>query len=180
MSIAASPTRTMWIKVARWRVPLGFATFAAAATLAAPTPTTLAAGAALAALGQALRVWAAGHIEKGREVTTSGPYKHLRHPLYAGSLTMGAGFVIAAASVWTALLAVAYFTITYVAAVRSEEATLDARFAGQYTAYREGRAPEMQRHFSFDRAFGMNREWRSIAGLLAAFALLVAFVVWRP
>ena len=169
----------MWIKVARWRVPLGFATFAAAATLAAPTPTTLAAGAALAALGQALRVWAAGHIEKGREVTTSGPYKHLRHPLYAGSLTMGAGFVIAAASVWTALLAVAYFTITYVAAVRSEEATLDARFAGQYTAYREGRAPEMQRHFSFDRAFGMNREWRSIAGLLAAFALLVAFVVWR-
>lgn len=174
-----APAKTMWTRVARWRVPLGFATFAAAATLAAPTPTTLAAGAAIAALGQALRVWAAGHIEKGREVTTSGPYKHLRHPLYAGSLTMGAGFVIAAASLWTALLAAIYFTITYVAAVRSEESTLDARFAGQYTAYREGRAPEMQRHFSFDRAFGMNKEWRSIAGLLAAFALLVAFVVWR-
>jgi len=168
-----------WTTVARWRVPLGFATFAAAATLAAPTPATLAAGAAIAALGQALAVWAAGHIEKGREVTTSGPYKHLRHPLYAGSLMMGAGFVIAAASVWTAALAVAYFTVTYVAAVRTEEATLDARFAGQYTAYKEGRAPDMQRTFSAQRAFGMNREWRSIAGLAAAFALIFALMWWR-
>lgn len=167
-----------WAKVARWRVPLGFAAFAAAFVLSAPTPATLMAGAAVAAIGQALRLWAAGHIEKGREVTRSGPYKHLRHPLYAGSLVMGAGFVTASASLWTALLAAAYFTVTYVAAVRSEEATLDARFAGEYSAYREGRAAEMHRRFSVQRAFGMNKEWRSIAGLLAAFALLTVRA-WR-
>lgn len=158
--------------VARLRVPLGFATFAAAFMLAAPTTTTLAAGAAIAAIGQALRVWAAGHIEKGREVTRSGPYKYLRHPLYAGSLVMGLGFVVAAASLWTAGLAAAYFTVTYVAAVRSEEATLDARFAGQYSAYKAGTAPDMHRRFSMDRAFGMNKEWRSLAGLAIAFALM--------
>jgi protein-S-isoprenylcysteine O-methyltransferase Ste14 len=165
-----------WMKVARWRVPLGFATFAAAFLLAAPTPSTLIVGATIAAVGQALRVWAAGHIEKGREVTRSGPYRHLRHPLYAGSLLMGAGFVTASASLWTALLAVAYFTITYVAAVRSEEATLDARFAGEYAAYKEGRATAASapatRRFSVERAFGMNKEWRSLAGVAAAFALL--------
>jgi len=161
-----------WTRVARWRVPLGFATFAAAFAFAAPTLTTLGAGAALAALGQGLRVWAAGHIEKGREVTRSGPYQHLRHPLYAGSLLMGAGFVTASASILTAVIAAAYFAVTYLAAVRSEEATLDARFDGQYTAYREGRSSDMPRRFSMQRAFGMNKEWRSIAGLLAAFALL--------
>lgn len=168
-----------WATLARWRVPLGFATFLAAFVLSTPSPMTMSAGAAVAVLGQALRVWAAGHIEKGREVTRSGPYRHMRHPLYTGSLLMGAGFVIASASVWTGLLAVAYFTVTYVAAVRSEEATLDARFAGEYSAYREGRetaasAPAARR-FSAGRAFGMNKEWRSLAGLSAAFGLLV----WR-
>ncbi len=165
-----------WVKVARWRVPLGFATFLAAFVFSTPTPRTFAIGIGVALLGQALRVWAAGHIEKGREVTRSGPYKHLRHPLYVGSLLMGAGFVIAAASIWTALLAVAYFTVTYVAAVKSEEATLDARFSGEYSAYREGRATAASapstRRFSVDRAFGMNKEWRSLAGLAGAFALM--------
>jgi protein-S-isoprenylcysteine O-methyltransferase Ste14 len=165
-----------WTKLARWRVPLGFATFVAAFVLSSPTPQTYVAGAMLAVIGQALRVWAAGHIEKGREVTRSGPYRHIRHPLYVGSLMMGAGFVIASASVWTAVLAVAYFTVTYVAAVRSEEATLDARFAGEYSAYRAGRATDASapatRRFSMDRAFGMNKEWRSLAGLAGAFALM--------
>ncbi len=161
-----------WARVARWRVPLGFAAFAAAFWFAAPTPATLTVGAAVAALGQSLRIWAAGHIEKGREVTRSGPYRHLRHPLYTGSLIMGLGFVIAAAT-WTAgLLAVAYFVVTYVAAVRSEEATLDERFAGEYSAYREGRATVMTRRFSSHRAFVTNKELRSVAGLVLAFVLL--------
>lgn len=167
-----------WAKLARWRVPLGFATFVAAFVVSSPTPLTYVIGTTLALMGQALRVWAAGHIEKGREVTRSGPYRHLRHPLYMGSLIMGAGFVIASASGWTAALAVAYFTVTYVAAVRSEEVTLDARFAGEYSAYREGRTTDASapstRKFSLDRAFGMNKEWRSLAGLAGAFALMAA------
>lgn len=165
-----------WKQLARWRVPLGFATFVAAFVLSSPTPFTYLVGAAVALVGQALRLWAAGHIEKSREVTRSGPYRHIRHPLYVGSLLMGAGFVIASASWWATVLAVAYFTVTYVAAVRSEEATLDAKFAGEYSAYREGRATEISapstRRFSLERAFGMNKEWRSLAGLAGAFALM--------
>ena len=167
-------------RLARFRVPLGFATFAAAFWFAGPSPTTFTAGAVIAGLGQALRVWAAGHIEKGREVTRSGPYRHVRHPLYTGSLLMGGGFVIAAASVWTAVLAALYFAVTYVAAVRSEEATLDARFAGEYSAYREGRATPASspatRRFSVRRAFITNRELRSVAGLVVAFGLLAVRV----
>lgn len=158
--------------LARLRVPLGFVFFGVAYWLASPSLNTLALGAAVAAIGQGLRIWAAGHIEKGREVTRSGPYRHMRHPLYVGSAIMAIGFGIASASVWTALLVITYFAMTYVAAVRTEEATLDARFNGQYSAYREGRAPEVQRHFSTRRAFTMNREYRSIAGLATALVLL--------
>jgi len=58
--------------------------------------------------------------------------------------------------------------------VRTEEATLDTRFAGEYTAYREGRAARVERRFSWARAMG-NREWRAMAGLLAVFLWLA----WR-
>ena len=41
--------------------------------------------------GEALRMWAAGHLNKSREVTSSGPYRFVAHPLYVGSSMMGAG-----------------------------------------------------------------------------------------
>ena len=162
----------MLTRLARLRVPLGLVCFCVAYWLASPTLTSLALGAMVAAIGQSLRLWAAGHIEKGREVTRSGPYRHMRHPLYVGSAIMAIGFAIASATLWAALLVLAYFVLTYVAAVRTEEATLDARFDGQYAAYREGRAPEVQRRFSTGRAFTMNREYRSVAGLVAVLVLL--------
>ncbi|MEO6222023.1 MAG: isoprenylcysteine carboxylmethyltransferase family protein, partial [Vicinamibacterales bacterium] len=59
-------------RLARLRVPLGFAAFAFGFWLASPTTSSLLVGAGVALIGQALRVWAAGHIEKGREVTRSG------------------------------------------------------------------------------------------------------------
>ena len=69
-------------RFARLRVPIGFAFGALTGWLAAPSPATIAAGAAVAALGEAMRIWAAGHLNKGREVTVSGPYRWLAHPLY--------------------------------------------------------------------------------------------------
>jgi protein-S-isoprenylcysteine O-methyltransferase Ste14 len=159
-------------RIARLRVPLGFAFFGIAFWLASPTSTSLMAGAGIALAGQALRVWAAGHIEKGREVTRSGPYRLMRHPLYVGSAILGLGFSVAAWSFGTVMMVMAYFLITYVAAVRTEEATLDARFDGEYSAYREGRADQVARRFSVQRAFGSNREYRSVVGLVGVFALL--------
>src|SRR5688572_26699495 len=91
-------------RLARLRVPLGYAVAVLAVWLADPTARSRAAGAAVASVGEALRIWAAGHLEKGREVTASGPYAYTRHPLYAGSTILGAGFAIASASVVVAVL----------------------------------------------------------------------------
>ena len=60
-------------------------------------------------VGEALRIWAAGHLEKGREVTRSGPYRWTRHPLYIGSAIIALGVVIAARSAIVALLGAAVY-----------------------------------------------------------------------
>ena len=79
----ARDTRALRLKFV-WLLVLPFLWFAR------PTLSLLAWGAPLAVLGLLLRAWAAGTIVKERELTTTGPYSHLRHPLYLGSLFIGA------------------------------------------------------------------------------------------
>ena len=64
--------------------------------LGEPSAPSLAAGLTLVAAGEALRLWAAGHLYTTRELVTSGPYAWVRHPLYAGTLLVGCGFLVAA------------------------------------------------------------------------------------
>lgn len=157
--------------LARYRVRLGFLSAVVALWLAKPTPRSLAAGALVAIVGEAIRIWAAGHLEKGREVTVSGPYRFMRHPLYLGSAIIGAGFAIASGSVIVWLLIVLYLTATITSAIRSEERHLTDKFGSAYPEYRDGRAPSVGRRFSIARAVA-NREYRAVGGLLAVLALL--------
>ena len=160
-------------RLARWRVPLGYALGLAAFWFTAPTVRSLAIGAAIGALGEALRIWAAGHLEKGREVTNTGPYAMTRHPLYAGSTILGAGLAIAANSLIVAVLVFGYLGITITAAIRSEEAHLTAKFGGDYPAYRNGTASPASRRFSLALAM-KNREYRALLGFAAVLLLLAA------
>jgi protein-S-isoprenylcysteine O-methyltransferase Ste14 len=162
------PDRRRWF--ARYRVRLGFPVAALALWLARPTVRSLLAGGAIAVAGEALRIWAAGHLDKGREVTMSGPYRFTRHPLYLGSAIIGIGLAIAAASVTVAALTAIYLGVTVTSAMRSEERHLTDKFGETYPAYREGRAGRM-RPFSAARVVS-NREHRAMIGLAVALALL--------
>jgi protein-S-isoprenylcysteine O-methyltransferase Ste14 len=168
--------------LARSRVPLGFVVGATVLWLARPTFSTLAMGGAIAAMGEMVRIWAAGHLEKASEVTRSGPYRFTRHPLYAGSALIGIGVVIASARWTVAALIAVYLLLTVVSAIRHEEANMRADFGGHYDAYvtshaKPGDRPKpVGRRFSAERAF-RNREYRAVVGLLAAadiFALKAA------
>ena len=160
---------TRWLT--RFRVALGFALAALVLALARPAWPTWAAGAAMALCGEWLRIWAAGHLEKSREVTTSGPYRFTRHPLYLGSTLIGIGVAVASTSVVVAAIIAAYLGLTLSAARRSEEAHLREKFGDAYAAYVERRGSTMTRRFSLERAI-RNREHHTIAGLLAGFAAL--------
>jgi protein-S-isoprenylcysteine O-methyltransferase Ste14 len=162
--------------LARRRVSLGFVVAVAVLYFSRPTWTSIAAGAAIGATGETIRVWAAGHLEKSREVTSSGPYRFTRHPLYLGSSIMGLGVGVASRSLVVFLLMILYMGATIAAAIRTEEAFLRQRFGDAYDAYAAARGPLGARRFSVARAW-RNKEYRAIVGF-AAFVLLLVGRMW--
>ena len=169
------------MKRSRLRVPLGYLAAILVAVLARPTLTSVAAGMAVAVAGEAIRVWASGHIEKTLRLATGGPYAHTRNPLYVGSALLGLGIAIASASVFVVVAVALYFALFYPAVIREEADFLARRFEGEYAAWaREVPVflprlrPAGPRASRFDWArVRANREWRTAVALPVAAGLLV-------
>jgi protein-S-isoprenylcysteine O-methyltransferase Ste14 len=159
--------------VARFRVALGWVVAPLVLVAADPTLASITSGLVIALGGEAVRFWAAGHLRKAREVTSSGPYRWLAHPLYVGSSVVGAGVAVASANLIAAALIASYLFVTLRAAIRNEEAYLRQTFGDQYDRYRRRGAPARSRRFSFSRAIA-NREHRAVIGLILAMLLLAS------
>jgi protein-S-isoprenylcysteine O-methyltransferase Ste14 len=160
--------------------------------LADPTPGLLAAGGALAAVGLALRAWAAGHIRKEKELTTTGPYAHTRNPLYVGSFFLGLGVTVAGGHWLFVILFLLFFVLVYGRTIRGEAGLLEEMFGPEYRHYAERvplvvprltpyRAPDDEgrggRPFELER-WRRNREYEALLGTVAGFAFLAAKMVW--
>jgi len=164
--------------IARLRVAMGFVCGVLVLILAQPTRRSLIVGMSIAACGEAIRIWAAGHLHKSREVTASGPYRWVAHPLYVGSSVMGAGLAVACASIPVAILITLYLVTALTAAIKSEEAYLRRAFGEQYDLYRSGvkakrrSSGASRRRFSLAQAVS-NREHRAVIGLVIGMLLLV-------
>lgn len=165
-------------RVAKLRVFFGFLLVAAFLWLAAPTATSLAIGLPIAAAGLALRAWAAGHLEKNLTLAQSGPYAHVRNPLYLGTLTTAAGFVVAARRWELGVLFAAVFLLVYLPVVELEEQHLRSLFP-LYADY-AARVPKLlprisansSKHFRWS-LYRRNREYEALAGFLAGVAVLI-------
>ena len=167
---ATSPPRFLQ-RIGRLRVTLGFVAAGVAFWFATPSWATLGAGAGIASVGEAIRMWAAGHIRKGREVTASGPYRLSRHPLYLGSLVIGLGFVVAAANVIVTTVIVGYLVVMLGVAITLEEAMLRERFGADYDRYARGQLDTADRVFSLSLV-RQNGEYRTLVGFAAALGVL--------
>jgi protein-S-isoprenylcysteine O-methyltransferase Ste14 len=161
-------------------VPAGWLVGALALALARPTPESVLIGMALALPGEALRLWASGHIDKTRALATGGPYAHTRNPLYAGSLALGLGVASASASLWVVAALALYFLAFYPPVVREEAAFLRAKFADAYAAWAAEVPLFVPRltpggprgsRFDWDRV-ARNREWRTALALPLSLGLL--------
>lgn len=90
--------------------------------------------------GMALRIWGAGHLVKNDRLTLSGPYTHLRHPLYAGTLLLGVGFAaIAGGPAFgpvLGLFAALFFAYYLPYKDRVESARLERIYGEDYAIYR--------------------------------------------
>lgn len=162
------------------RVPLGFVVAASYLVLARPSWRSLAWGMAVAMLGLAIRAWAAGHLAKNQLLTTSGPYAHVRNPLYVGSLVMAAGFAVAGRHAAVGGVLAVYFVFFLLPVVEEEERHLRKLFPG-YEEYAR-RVPKFwprlrsdcgaARPFEFS-LYLKNREYEALgAGCIAAAVLI--------
>ena len=166
-----------WLsKFARFRVKLGFIVGAVAFWLATPHLSSLAFGISIATVGEMLRVWAAGHLRKGQEVTRSGPYRFIRHPLYFGSSIIGVGFVVAAANLVVLAIVVGYLVLTLWAAIREEEMRLQLAFGEEYENYRQGTVRPSERKFSIERMIN-NGEHKTLLGFLVG-SIILSMKAW--
>lgn len=99
-------------------------------------------GMVLIFLGEGIRIWAAGHLQKNEVLTVTGPYAYVKNPLYIGSIFITTGFCIMADNIY--LLAAAFFMfcfhyIPYKKKVEGDR--LKNRFGNQYEDYDE-KVPE--------------------------------------
>lgn len=172
----------------RFRVAGGYVAGLLALVLADSFPLSLVVGGVLAALGEGLRIWASGHIEKTEHLATGGPYAHTRNPLYLGSLLVGLGVAVAAASVWAALVAVLYFAAFYPSVIREEGAFLRAKFGPAYEEWarvvpvflpRLWPAGPRASRFRWERV-RRNREWRTAIAIPILAVALFARARWLP
>lgn len=132
---------------------------------------------ALVLLGVVVRAWGAGNLRKNQEVTQTGIYRMLRHPLYLGNLLIYLAFFL---SFGNPLLGAALFLVVLIPVhyplMLQEEARLARDRPGQFEAY--SRAPRLLPNLlalpaalKTDR-FSARQAWRNRAAR-SAFALVL-------
>lgn len=99
-------------------------------------------GAVLMTVGETIRIWALGFVEKkGKKLAMSGPYAFVRNPLYAGNFFLGLGLVVICGNWILIAIFLVGFSILYAGTVRHEEEDLKERFGKDYEDYR-GNVPK--------------------------------------
>jgi protein-S-isoprenylcysteine O-methyltransferase Ste14 len=101
--------RRSWFRKVR-KIPLFIGAFLLV-IFAKPHFWGISIGMVLIFLGEGIRTWAAGHLQKNEILTVSGPYAYVKNPLYIGSIFITAGFCILADNIY--LLAAAFFMFCF-------------------------------------------------------------------
>jgi protein-S-isoprenylcysteine O-methyltransferase Ste14 len=143
----------------------------AAVVLASPTKTSLITGGIIVVIGELIRLWATGHLNRNQELTTSGPYAYVRDPLYLGRFFLIIGFSVMGWGYCLILLPVGLviFYINYLPRKYKKEMTRLENLFGDdyrnYSAYARSLLPRLKpypqankRSWSFDACWGNNRE----------------------
>lgn len=175
---------TTWFfrNIVRRRVPLGFAAGALFLLFACPSSASVFWGFWIALPGAALRTWASGTIVKNEELTTDGPYRLTRNPLYVGNFLIGLGVSVMGAKLWLVVMFLLFFLPVYHALVRKEERRLLERYGDAFLAYCKDVprfVPKMKAWppppapYDPRRMWHVHREWRAWLGLYAATLYLL-------
>ncbi len=109
----------------------------------APNESLWIIGALVVACGEAIRLWAVHHIgaisrtrsDRLGPLVASGPFAHVRNPLYLGNILLWAGFTLAARLLWLLPVVLVLLALEYHAIVRWEEQLIARRIGPPYADY---------------------------------------------
>lgn len=179
-----------WLKKPTWRLAAVYLLLALLIlTAKRPTLLSLALGLPPIILGQALRIWACGHLVKNKRLTTTGPYAYVKNPLYVGTILISAGFCLLARH-WYVLAAVAVgFFLYYIPRKKKIEGDRLRQIYGEayerydenvpdllprLTPYRSGDATRFDGRLVFD-----NSEHGTVMSVILGIALIYLSVWLR-
>lgn len=79
-------------------------------------------------LGLSTRMFASGFVLKNKELSTTGPYAFMRHPLYTGNIMILIGLCLINGFLWSFISAFVFFWFYYPTAIEYEDRKLKSLF----------------------------------------------------
>ena len=79
-------------------------------------------------LGLATRMYASGFVLKNKELSTTGPYAFMRHPLYTGNIMILIGLCLINGFFWSFITAFIFLWFYYPTAIEYEDRKLKSLF----------------------------------------------------
>jgi protein-S-isoprenylcysteine O-methyltransferase Ste14 len=153
---------------------------------AAPIPSLVAIGLAVAVVGTLVRLYASGFIVKNQELATDGAYRFVRHPLYTGNILLVIGFALAGSRWWGIPLALFFFWFYYPPAIEYEDRKLQRIFGAAWEQWSARTPALLPRVGGAPSASVGDRRWSLAVSnthgelVLVAFSLICAgWIAWE-
>jgi len=90
--------------------------------------------------GFLLRLWAQQHLHYRlkirKQLTTTGPYRFVRNPVYMGNILIGLGATFVSELVWMVPITLLWYAIVYRFVVRYEETHLSEKYGEAYQRFK--------------------------------------------
>ncbi len=140
-------------------------------------------GAVVMFFGEWLRLWAAGHLRKNKQLTTTGPYAYVKNPLYIGTLLITLGYSAMAMNIYIMLAGFIWFFIYYAPYKKKQENEKLIGSFGQAWVEYDKAVPDYLPRLTAYAGRGTNRwsfevvkensEHETAVAVLAGFAVLL-------
>ena len=126
--------------------------------------------------GLLIRLYASGFVYKNKELSTSGPYAYVRHPLYTGNILILIGISFAAGSISALVISIIFFWFYYPAAIEYEDRKLKSLFPDSWDSWSQ-QTPALVPKFKFNRLNLAEWSWekslkKNYEPVIFAFVLL--------
>ena len=134
-------------------------------------------GAPVALFGELIQVWATSHLVKDERLTISGPYSHVRNPMYIGRFFLGLGFFIMTSNLYLIACYVILFAAYAQMRVLREEKRLREIFGPAYQHYCNETHRWLPRIKPYSRSESRRASWSQVCANHEQIVLIGVIVV---